>query len=104
ALPICAEAKLAAGREKTASQGVKLWILVPCPVAPSFAYSSAHHPLSVARTEFLGEDDAVLVSFGADATRISPHDREAVQRALRVWRDDLEVLEATGHDWMADPR
>lgn len=102
--PGLSEAKLAAGREKTASQGVKVWIRVRGPVAPFFAYSSAHHPLSVVRTEFLGEDDAVLVSFGADATRISPHDREAVQRALRVWRDDLEVLEATGHDWMADPR
>ena len=55
------------------------------------------------RTEFLGEDDAVLVSFGADSGRISPDDTDAVREALRVWRDDLEVLEVTGHDWMADP-
>ncbi|GAA1749666.1 MULTISPECIES: NAD(P)/FAD-dependent oxidoreductase [Streptomonospora] len=102
--PALPEDKLAAGRERTASQGVKVWIRVRGPVAPFFAYSSAHHPLSVVRTEFLGEDDAVLVSFGADSRRISPHDRDAVQKALRVWRDDLEVLEVTGHDWMADPR
>lgn len=95
--------KLAASREKTASKGVKVWIRVRGPITPFFAYSSADHPLSVVRTEFIGEDDAVLVSFGADASRIDPNDVEAVQRALRVWRDDVEVLDATGHDWMSDP-
>lgn len=99
---LCAE-KRAAGREKTASKGVKVWIRVRGPIEPFFAYSSAAHPLSVVRTEFLGEDDAVLVSFGADSRRISPHDVDAVRAALRVWRDDLEVLDVTGHDWMADP-
>ncbi|GHE76302.1 putative flavin-containing monoamine oxidase AofH [Amycolatopsis deserti] len=100
--PLCAE-KRAASQEKTASQGVKAWIRVRGPIKPFFAYSSADHPLSVVRTEYLGDDDAVLVAFGADARRISPDDREAVAAALRVWRDDLEVLEVTGHDWMADP-
>ncbi|MFC4562402.1 flavin monoamine oxidase family protein [Nocardiopsis mangrovi] len=99
---LCAE-KRAASKEKTASKGVKVWIRVRGPIEPFFAYSSAAHPLSVARTEFVGDDDAVLVSFGADARRISPHDADAVRAALRVWRDDLDVLEVTGHDWMADP-
>ncbi|MHA6804574.1 flavin monoamine oxidase family protein [Salinifilum ghardaiensis] len=98
---LCAE-KRAASREGTASRGVKVWIRVRGPIKPFFAYSSASHPLSVVRTEFVGNEDAVLVSFGADAGKISPHDRGAVQEALRVWRDDLEVLEVTGHDWMAD--
>ncbi|MHA6800123.1 flavin monoamine oxidase family protein [Bounagaea algeriensis] len=100
--PALCDEKLAASREKTASRGIKVWIRVRGPIEPFFAYSSASHPLSVVRTEFVGEDDAVLVSFGADAGKISAHDRDAVQQALRVWRDDLEVLEVTGHDWMAD--
>ncbi|GAA3547616.1 NAD(P)/FAD-dependent oxidoreductase [Amycolatopsis ultiminotia] len=99
--PLCAE-KLSAGKEKAASQGVKVWIRVRGPIAPFFAYSSAAHPLSVARTEYLGDDDAVLVAFGADASKISPNDLDAVRAALRVWREDLDVLEVTGHDWMAD--
>ncbi|WP_243794746.1 NAD(P)/FAD-dependent oxidoreductase [Saccharopolyspora gloriosae] len=99
---LCAE-KRAATEERTASRGVKVWIRVRGPITPFFAYSSASHPLSVVRTEFVGEDDAVLVSFGADSRRISPHDLDAVADALRVWRDDLEVLDVTGHDWMADP-
>jgi len=45
----------------------------------------------------------VLVAFGADATRLDVNDVQTVSRALQVWRTDLEVLECTGHDWMADP-
>lgn len=99
---LCAEKK-AASAEGTASKGVKVWIRVRGPITPFFAYSSGSHPLSVVRTEFLGSDDAVLVSFGADANRISVNAPDAVAEALRVWREDLEVLEVTGHDWMADP-
>jgi monoamine oxidase len=57
----------------------------------------------VVRTEYIGEHDALLVGFGADSTRLDVTDRVAVQHALSVWRNDLEVLEVTGYDWMSDP-
>ncbi|MFC3996213.1 flavin monoamine oxidase family protein [Nocardiopsis sediminis] len=101
--PALPEGKLRPSVEQTASRGVKAWIRVRGPVKPFFAYSSQHHPLAVVRTEFIGDDDAVLVAFGADSTRIDADDPAAIDAALRVWRRDLEVLEATGHDWMADP-
>jgi len=87
----------------TASQGVKLWIRVEGPIKPFFAYSTKDHPLSVVRTEFVGEEDAVLVSFGADASRIDVTSIEEVQAALGAWRDDLEVLEVAAHEWNNDP-
>jgi monoamine oxidase len=96
------EGKLTASREKAASRGTKVWIRVRGPITPFFAYSRAAEPLSVVRTEYIGDNDAVLVGFGADSTRLDVTDRDAVQRALTVWRDDLEVLEVTGHDWMSD--
>ncbi|MEO6826581.1 MAG: NAD(P)/FAD-dependent oxidoreductase [Microbacteriaceae bacterium] len=101
-VPALSPGKLAPSVEKTASRGVKVWIRVRGPIKPFFAYSSQRHPLAVVRTEYLGEDDAVLVAFGADATKIDVTDAGAVAAALRVWRDDLEVLEVTGHNWMAD--
>ncbi|MFC9678900.1 flavin monoamine oxidase family protein [Streptomyces sp. NPDC056948] len=101
--PALPDGKLNPSLEKTASRGAKAWIRVRGPIKPFFAYSSQHHPLSVVRTEYLGEDDAVLVAFGADASRIDVNDPKAVDAALKVWRDDLEVLDTGGHDWMADP-
>lgn len=96
------QAKVQPSMEKAASQGIKTWIRVRGPITPFAAYSSPHHPFSVLRTEFVGEHDAVLVAFGADSQRIDSNDTKAVSEALKVWRDDLEVLESTGHDWMAD--
>ncbi|WP_421107392.1 flavin monoamine oxidase family protein [Streptomyces sp. NEAU-S77] len=101
--PALPDGKLRPSLEKTASRGAKAWIRVRGPVKPFFAYSSQHHALSVVRTEFIGEDDAVLVAFGADSSRIDVNDPKAVDAALRVWRDDLDVLDVGGHDWMADP-
>lgn len=102
-LPALSEGKLAPSRERTASQGVKAWIRVKGPIKPFFAYSAQDKPLSVIRTEFVGDTDAVLVGFGADANRIDVTDPDQVQEAIRVWRDDLEVLEVTGHKWGEDP-
>jgi monoamine oxidase len=87
---------------------VKAWIRVgrrgePGPIKPFFAYSAQDKPLSVIRTEFVSDTDAVLVGFGADANRIDVTDIEQVQEAIKVWRDDLEVLEVTGHKWGEDP-
>ena len=101
--PPLSQTKRELSQEGTASQGLKLWIRVKGPIKPFFAYSTKDHPLSVVRTEFVGEEDAVLVSFGADATRLDANSIEDVQRALGAWRDDLEVLEVTSHDWNADP-
>jgi monoamine oxidase len=100
--PALPAGKITPSLEKAASRGVKAWIRVRGPIKPFFAYSSQHHPLSVVRTEYLGENDAVLVAFGADAARIDVNNLEQVTEALKVWRDDLEVLEVTGHDWMSD--
>ena len=106
--PALSEGKLAPSRERTASQGVKAWMRVgrrgaPGPIKPFFAYSAQDKPLSVIRTEFIGENDAVLVGFGADGNRIDVTDKAQVQAAVDVWRDDLEVLEVAGHKWGEDP-
>jgi monoamine oxidase len=101
--PPLSETKREWSRAGTASQGVKVWIRVKGPIKPFFAYSTQHHPLSVVRTEFVREQDAVLVAFGADSTRIDPESAEEVAQALRAWRDDLEVIEVAAHRWMDDP-
>ncbi|MGO3153895.1 MAG: flavin monoamine oxidase family protein [Galactobacter sp.] len=102
-VPALSAEKRAASEARTASQGVKLWIKVKGLKKPFFAYSTGSHPLSVVRTEFVDGDTAVLVSFGADATKIDVTSVKAVQDALNVWRDDLEVVEIAAHDWNNDP-
>ncbi|MCF2570786.1 flavin monoamine oxidase family protein [Brevibacterium sp. UCMA 11754] len=101
--PAISPVKHEISQEGSASQGLKLWIRVKGPIRPFFAYSSQSHPLSVVRTEFVREDDAILVAFGADSTRLDVEDLDAVAEALKTWRNDLEVLEVAAHKWMEDP-
>lgn len=101
--PALSPVKREASAEGAASRGLKLWVRVKGPIKPFFAYSTQHHNLSVIRTEFVGEDDAVLVCFGADIDRFDFEDIDEVSQALKVWRDDLEVLEIAAHPWRRDP-
>ncbi len=89
--------------EKSASRGVKVWIKVKGPVRRFVAYSSQAHALSVVKSEFISEDASVLVGFGPDHEALDVSSIGDAQAALEVWRDDLEVLDVAGHDWMADP-
>jgi monoamine oxidase len=88
--------------EKSASRGVKAWIKVRGPVKRFFAYSSQAHPLSVVKSEFISDDASILVGFGPDHEAFGVTSVRDAQAALEVWRDDLEVLDVAGHDWMAD--
>ena len=101
--PELPEAWTTTNRERVASQGIKVWIRVRGAVKRFFAYASQGHPISVLKSEFVSEDESILVGFGPDHTKIDIHSVDEVQAALRIWRDDLEVLDVAGHDWMKDP-
>jgi monoamine oxidase len=101
--PELPEAWVTANRERVASQGLKLWIRVRGAVTPFFAYASQRHPISVLKSEFISEEESILVGFGPDHTMIDLASIDDVQAALAIWRDDLEVLEVASHDWMKDP-
>ncbi len=100
--PALPEAKLAASRERTASQGLKTWIRVRGEIDPFTAYAPDDHALTSAHTEYIDDGETVLVAFGPRADRLAPTDKDGVAAALRVWRDDLEVVDVAGHDWMTD--
>lgn len=100
--PALPEAKRAASGERTASQGLKTWIRVRGQVAPFTGYAPHDHALTFVRPEYTVDGDTVLVAFGPRASQLDPNDRTGVAHALRVWRDDLEILEVTGHNWMDD--
>lgn len=89
--------------EGTNSVGVKIWIKVAGHHS-LIAAAPGDHPISLLRSEyFLDDQDAtIFVGFGSDHTALDVNDRASAQRAINVWRDDLTVLDCTGHDWAAD--
>lgn len=87
--------------ERLASRGLKTWVRVRGEIEPFTAYAPASNGLTFLRPEFV-DGDTILVAFGPDAGRLDPNDMAGVTKAVHNWRDDLEVLEVTGHHWVAD--
>lgn len=93
--------------ETVASQGTKVWLKARGHVRRFFAYATQDDPLSVLKAEFTGSDAdgdfTILVAFGPDRARIDIEDLTGMQAAVDAFRPGIEIVDATMHDWMADP-
>ncbi|GAB3264298.1 NAD(P)/FAD-dependent oxidoreductase [Arthrobacter pigmenti] len=84
------------------STGFKIWIKVKGHHS-ILATAPTGNPLAMMKSEyFLDDDTTILVGFGPDHTKIDLHNANQVQELVRRWRPDLQVVETTGHDWVAD--
>lgn len=100
---------LSADRREVVEEGmpvevVKVWAKVRGAGENFVALGSPDSIFNNASVEYEDDDGtAIVVAFGLEASRLDPNDTAAVQDALRIWIDDIEVVEATGHNWTADP-
>lgn len=101
--PPLSKERQALAEEGCNSTGLKAWIKVKGHQSV-MAYAPTGSPLALIRSEyFLDEGTTILVGFGSDHTKLDPNDPAAVQEVINQWRPDLEVVDSTGHDWVADP-
>lgn len=89
-------------KEKQVSQGVKVWARIKGVLHPFITYAPADYPLQSIHFEKTIDGDTIVVGFGSDASRLNPDDRYSVEQAIRQWLPEIEVIEATGHDWTND--
>jgi monoamine oxidase len=83
------------------STGVKVWARLRGDHS-FIAYAPTGYPLSLVRTEYSIDGDTIAVGFGPDASVLDPNDTDAVQDAFRHWLPEIDVVDAAGHDWVAD--
>ena len=50
----------------------------------------------------MDDDTTILVGFGSDHDAVNLSNIEDAQAIVNQWFDDLEVVDCTGHDWVAD--
>lgn len=101
--PELPEAKRRAIAQGQASRGIKLFIRAR---GDRVLHNSirAGHPFGYLTTEsLLDGGDQLLIGFGPNAENYDAGDRAAVQRQLEQILPGYEVLDATAHDWLADP-
>lgn len=105
--------------QKWNSTGAKIWIKVrghhnifgyaPTPAKAAMLRSeyfldAQDRPVSAPGESGASDDDGstVCVSFGSHHDRIDLNDPASAQDIVNQWRPDLEVIDCTGHDWVAD--
>ncbi|MDO5048838.1 MAG: NAD(P)/FAD-dependent oxidoreductase [Actinomycetaceae bacterium] len=88
--------------DKWNAQGAKIWIKIKGHHR-FLGYAPKPHKMSVLRSEYFMDDDTtILVGFGYDAKNVDLNSIEDAQEIVNQWRPDLEVVDTTGHDWVAD--
>ncbi|PRY49626.1 monoamine oxidase [Geodermatophilus tzadiensis] len=100
--PPLSEGKRRAAHQGQTSQGVKVWARLRGEYEPFVALAPGSAPLTLCQVEEVGDGETLVVAFGSVSERLDGNDRVAVQEALRGWLPDVEVLETTSHDWVAD--
>ncbi|MDI9587783.1 MAG: NAD(P)/FAD-dependent oxidoreductase [Acidobacteriota bacterium] len=89
-------------KDKWNAQGAKIWIKVKGH-QKFLGYAPKPYKISVLRSEYFMDDDTtILVGFGYNAKEIDLNSIEDAQEVVNQWRPDLEVVDTTGHDWVAD--
>lgn len=84
-------------------RGSKLWVVVRGHIEPFSATAPAgQHPLNAVRVEKRWGDNTVILCMVSDSDSIRHDDHDAVQRALRLFVPDLEVVDTVWHDWNSD--
>lgn len=100
--PGLSEGKRAAANEGQASRGLKVWARLRGEMEPFVTLAPSDQPLMWLQYEYAVDGDSLLIGFGADAGRLDTNDSAAVQKAIRTWLPDAEVVDSIGHDWVSD--
>lgn len=88
--------------DKWNATGAKIWIKVKGH-QKFLGYAPKPAKIAVLRSEYFMDDDTtILVGFGHNNEIIDLESVEEAQAVINQWRDDIEVVDTTGHNWVAD--
>ncbi|MCJ7858164.1 NAD(P)/FAD-dependent oxidoreductase [Corynebacterium kalidii] len=98
---------LAEGLQRTIDQkwnstGFKIWIKVKGHHR-IIGYAPTPATVAVFRSEYFMDDGTTIcVGFGSHHDQVDLESVDDAQKIVDQWRPDLEVVDCTGHDWVAD--
>ncbi|MGF9909731.1 flavin monoamine oxidase family protein [Brevibacillus porteri] len=100
--PALSKQKQLAASEGQTSRGMKFWAKLRGKYEPFAAYAPAGSAISNCHYEYEANGDSIIVGFGPDAAMLDPNDLVAIQKEIRRWFPNADVLASTGHNWVAD--
>lgn len=100
--PSISSIKQKAFQQGHTGSGVKIYVKVKGKHPIVYANGTDDMALNYLWTEY-DDDDQILVGFGSDPEKLDIYDDEMVQKAVREYLPDAEVLESFSYDWNIDP-
>ncbi|GCD91180.1 NAD(P)/FAD-dependent oxidoreductase [Nocardioides sp. LS1] len=84
------------------SRGLKVICRIRGNRTPYMAFAPEGSPLVLVQYDRPIDGDHIAVGFGPDASALDTTSTEEVQKVLRSWLPDAEVVEVANHNWTAD--
>ena len=97
------QAKRAHALERHAGRGIKGYANIRQEVGLLQGFAPDPGALTNIMTDATGPWGSRLIFFGPDASRLDASDPRAVEKALRAFLPDAQVVEVISHDWNHDP-
>jgi monoamine oxidase len=89
--------------EKNPIMGSKVWVRAKGELEPFQAMAPVgQNPINAARVEYHADGDTFIMCLCSNGADIDATDPAAVQRSLRDFVPDIEVLATACHDWATD--
>ncbi len=101
--PALSPQKIKASEEGHAGSGVKFYIRIRQNVEPTFMLASEEEPISAIMTMASPKEGTIFVAFSTDPSQIDPNDHQQVQKLLRRFLPDVDVVDTLHYDWHLDP-
>ncbi|GAA5321050.1 MAG: hypothetical protein Aseana_31140 [Candidatus Pelagadaptatus aseana] len=101
--PALAPQKIKASEEGHAGSGVKFYIRIRQNIKPTLMLAAEQEPISGIMTMASPGDGTHLVAFSTDPSQINPNDHGQVEKLLRRFIPDADVVDTLHYDWHLDP-
>jgi len=94
--------KQSASKQGHTGSGVKVYMRIKGRLPVTFCNGTQDMPFNYVWTEY-DEDDQILVGFGRSPELLDVNDDEEVEKALRQYLPEAQLLESYSYDWNLDP-
>ncbi|KZY55473.1 hypothetical protein A3735_05255, partial [Oleiphilus sp. HI0061] len=101
--PALLSQKVRASEEGHAGSGMKFYIRIRQNIKPILMLASEQDPISTIMTMASPNEGTNLVAFSTDPSQIDPNNHAQVQKLLRRFLPDVDVVDTLHYDWHLDP-
>lgn len=88
--------------KQTTDNGAKLWARVKGLESTALLSGPATLPSGSLHTDTVDGDEGYIMGYVTDIANLDMEKAEDVEKLLRNWLPEIEVLESTGHNWTED--